>query len=57
MSVTEKEFNSFRKVQVGGQFNILDPYARVATGLDKKTYLECINNYTELVQKYGEYCD
>jgi hypothetical protein len=55
VQVTEDLFNSYRQVQAEGVWNMFDPNARLATGLDYTTYLDCIKHYGELTGKYGPF--
>lgn len=52
MNITKKEWNAYRKVQIGGQFNMLMPQARQSSGLDQETYSYIISNYNMLADKF-----
>tara|TARA_R100001594_G_scaffold106332_1_gene140805 strand:+ start:1712 stop:1888 length:177 start_codon:yes stop_codon:yes gene_type:complete len=54
--VSIEEWQSYLRVQKSGRFNMLDPQAISATGLDKKSYFEIIKNYDEFVREYGKQC-
>jgi hypothetical protein len=54
MKVTRKQFESYLKVQKSGKYNMFDPKARKATGLEKRIYLSIIDKYGELYQKFSE---
>jgi hypothetical protein len=43
-----KQWAAFERVRAGGRFNMFDPRARAATGLDDDDYLFVMENYTEL---------
>lgn len=43
-----KDFKAYRKVQMGGRWNMFDPQARQATGLEQAEYTFVIKNYNEL---------
>jgi hypothetical protein len=43
-----KDFKAYRKVQMGGRWNMFDPQARRATGLERDEYLFVMENYSEL---------
>jgi len=43
-----KDFKAYRKVQMGGRWNMFDPQARAATGLTKDEYSFVMKNYGEL---------
>ena len=48
---TKKHFDDFKKyerVRKSGSYNMFDPRARRATGLDKDEYLFVMDNYSEL---------
>ena len=53
MEVTKEQFELYKDVQESGAFNMLDPRAIQAAGLDKVTYLTIIKNYDDLEDKYG----
>jgi hypothetical protein len=42
------DFKSFRFVQDSGACNMLDPEARIATGMDATRYKFVLSNYAEL---------
>lgn len=52
MSVTKEQFAAYRRVQEGGQFNMILPQAREATGLSEETYREILLNYSVYFDKY-----
>ena len=52
-NVTKGQFASYKAVQESGAYNMFDPRAKMASGLDDKTYIEIIKNYDELEAKYG----
>jgi hypothetical protein len=43
-----KWFRSYYKVQKSSRFNMFDPRARIATGLDRDEFLFVLNNYEAL---------
>ena len=51
-NITKEMFDSYKKVQNSGVYNMFTPDAVLATGLDKKTYFTIIENYEELSEKY-----
>ena len=53
MEITKEQFEAYVTIQTSGAFNMFDPRARAATGLDKGTYLTIIKKYDELEDKYG----
>ena len=51
MEFTNQQLQNFKKyvrVQMGGRYNMFDPRARAATGLDKDEYLFVMENYSAL---------
>tara|TARA_B100000123_G_C25706012_1_gene417620 strand:- start:362 stop:532 length:171 start_codon:yes stop_codon:yes gene_type:complete len=52
MEITKEMFNSYKRVQNSGVYNMFTPDAVLATGLDKETYFKIIENYEELSEKY-----
>ena len=51
--VTKGQFARYKAVQESGAYNMFDPRAKEASGLDDKTYVEIIKNYSDLEAKYG----
>ena len=51
---TKEEFAAYVRVQKSGAYNMLDPRAVRATGLDDGTYNYILCYYDELVEEYGE---
>ena len=47
--LTESDFKSYERVRVGGKWNMFDPRAESASGLDKDTYLGVLSNYLSLI--------
>jgi hypothetical protein len=43
-----QDFNAYRKVQMGGKWNMFDPRARRATKLSESEYIFVMKNYTAL---------
>tara|TARA_R100001082_G_scaffold31512_1_gene16072 strand:- start:1018 stop:1209 length:192 start_codon:yes stop_codon:yes gene_type:complete len=52
--VTKDEFLSYETVRRSGYYNMYDPMAIELSGLDGKTYLAIMDNYSELKDKYME---
>ena len=50
--LTESDFKSYERVRVGGKWNMFDPRAESASGLDKDTYLGVLSNYNALMQRF-----
>ena len=55
VAVTKEQFNDYRAVQSEGLYNMLDPRARVLTGLSESVFARCISMYAELTILYGDY--
>ena len=51
---TKEEFAEYVAVQQCGLWNMFDPRAQEATGLDRDTYIAIMKNYGKLAQKYPE---
>ena len=43
-----QDFKAYRKVQMGGKYNMFDPRARRATKLSESEYVFVMKNYTAL---------
>ncbi len=52
--ITREDFQDYEDVRQRGHWNMFDPYARQATGLDAVTYQGVMRHYTELRKKYME---
>ena len=51
MEFTNQQLQNFKKyvrVQMGGRYNMFDPRARAATGMDKAEYILVMENYSAL---------
>lgn len=51
MEFTNQQLQNFEKyvrVQMGGRYNMFDPRARAATGMDKDEYIFVMENYSAL---------
>lgn len=61
MVKTMKEFTEqqlanwkdYERVRRNGKYNMLDPRARLKSGLDQDTYMFCLTNYTKLKEAYN----
>ena len=53
MQVTKKQFEAYLRVQKSGKYNMFDPQAKAATGLEKDTYLMIIDKYDMLFEKFS----
>jgi len=47
-------FKAYRKVQMGGRYNMFDRRAIDATGLSKDEYMFVMNNYGQLETAAGQ---
>ena len=52
MEITKEQWDEYRGVQDSGMFNMFDPQARAMTDLTKEEWIEIIQNYSELKNKY-----
>jgi len=50
--LTESDFRNYERVRVRGKWNMFDPRAESASGLDKDTYLGVLSNYNALMQRF-----
>lgn len=53
VEVSQEEWESYLEVQKSGEFNMIDPNARLTAGVDKLVWLAILSNYSALEQKYG----
>ena len=51
---TKEEFKKYVQVQKSGLWNMFDPQALKATGLDKDTYFSVMDNYKKLSEMYPD---
>ena len=52
VTITKEQFEKYLKVQNSGRFNMFDPRARQAAGLDKEQFMAIISNYNELTKQF-----
>ena len=52
MKASKEQFEAYREVQDSGAFNMFSPDAILSTGLDKETYFDIIEHYSEYEEKY-----
>lgn len=45
-----RDFEAYEKVQLSNRYNMLDPRARHAAGLDNQRYVFVMNNYDALAK-------
>jgi len=55
--ITEDQFLAFEGVRRYGRWNMFDPMAKKAAGLDNDTYFGIILHYMELKKKYVDKLD
>ena len=48
-----KHYAAYERVRQSGRFNMFDPRARFATGLNQEQYHFVINNFEALRQQYA----
>ena len=51
--ITKEDFEAYEEVRQEGMYNMLSPNAILMSGLDKQTYLEILQNYSELKEKFA----
>ena len=51
-NVTKEDWDAYLRVQKSGKYNMYDPKALMASGLDKSTYMTIIHNYEKLAEQY-----
>lgn len=54
---TKEDFLAFEEVRCGGEWNMYEPAALEASGLDKITYTRVMKNYEALGKKYPDIRD
>ena len=52
MKASKEQFKAYRRVQDSGDYNMFTPDAILSTGLDKETYFDIIENYSEYKKEY-----
>ena len=52
MKATKEQFKEYRRVQNRGEFNMFTPDAILSTGLDKETFFEIIEHYSDYKEEY-----
>ena len=55
-SITQQQFAEYRGIQDLGIYNMLDPRARELTNLNRTQWIEIIENYEALLERYPD-CD
>jgi hypothetical protein len=53
VEVSQEEWEAYLEVQESGDFNMLDPNARLTAGLERDVWLAIMSNYEELEDEYG----
>jgi len=49
-----QDFQAYRKVQMGGKWNMFDPRAFQATGLSESKYMFVMRNYSALQKEVDD---
>ena len=52
MKASKEQFHAYTRVQNSGVYNMFSPDAILSTGLDKETYFDIIENYSEYKKEY-----
>ena len=52
MKASKEQFKAYRRVQDSGDYNMFTTDAISSTGLDKETYFDIIENYSEYKKQY-----
>lgn len=52
--ITKEQFHRYVRVQKSGEYNMFSPEAMVVAGLSKGQFLEIMDKYNALEEKYGE---
>ena len=52
MKASKEQFQAYRRVQDSGAYNMFTPDAILSTGLDKETYFDIIEHYSEYKKQY-----
>ena len=50
----KRDFQTYEAVRSSGNWNMFDPKARRATGLDRNTYYAVVRNYEALMKRYPD---
>lgn len=48
-----EDWESFEEIRATNRFNMLDPAARIATGLTREQFLFCMKHYDALKAAHG----
>ena len=52
LDISKEDFDAFEDIRTYGAWNMFDPRAIEASGLNKKVYLDIMGEYSELKEKY-----
>ena len=52
IKITKEDFEAYYKVQMSGEFNMLDIYAIKATKLTKAQYMDILLSYNKYYKKF-----
>ena len=50
--LTEPDFQAYERVRVRGKYNMFDPRAKSASGLDEETFLGVVTHYKGLMERF-----
>ena len=53
-TITKQDFEDYERVRAGGRWNMFDPNAQRATGLNRETYLAVMWHYMVLMEKWPD---
>ena len=52
--ISEQAFKAYERVRVRGLWNMFDPNAQRASGLDSETYSAIMRHYGQLLEKFPD---
>jgi len=52
--VSKEDFRAFQCVRQDGQYNMMSPQARQETNIEKHIWIAIMQNYNDLIDKYGD---
>jgi len=53
ISISKEKFDEYKKVQMSGEFNMVDPQARAMTSLSKDEWITIMQEYSKLDKAWG----
>ena len=54
IDITKEKFDSYKEVQMSGEFNMFDPRARAMTDLTKAEWVTIMQDYKKLEEAWGD---